>query len=309
MTRLGSNTVSDSPDAPFHHRRAAFSDTALGPFDHWPSPLQAALDACLGSSFPAFVWWGPQLIQLYNEASKPLLHRRHPAAMGRPAHESWTHAWPVIKPVVDRVFETGNAAVARAVAVMADGNDGAPSSHFDFYYNAILGEQGDIAGLYVVTTENIERTKHGTLHEKMLDAAVRLTGSDFASLQLLDPEREELRLIAHRGFPADAAAFWDRVRVESGTTCGKALERHRRVVVADVEQADFIRGTIDLRVFLDAGIRAVQTTPLVSRDQQLIGMMSTHWRRTYLPQLVELERFDLLARHVADVFERTGYPA
>ena len=188
------------------------------------------------------MWWGPQLIQLYNEASKPLFNGRHTAALGRPAHESWIEAWPLIEPAVDHVLETGKAAVARAVAVAPGSGDGTAATHLDFYYNAIHGDQGNVAGVYVVTAENFERTNHGALHEKMLDAAVRLTGSDFASLQLLDPQREELRLIAHRGFPADAAAFWDRVRVESGTTCGKALERHRRVVVADVEQADFIRG-------------------------------------------------------------------
>jgi GAF domain-containing protein len=174
-------------------------------------------------------------------------------------------------------------------------------TELDLYFTAIHGESGAVDGLYVAAVESVERADPAVLYERMLDAAISLTGSDYASLQLFDAEREELCLIAHRGFAADAAAFWDRVGMESGTSCGKALERQQRVIVTDVEEAPFIRGTIDHRVYRDAGIRAMQTTPLVSRDRRLIGMMSTYWRRAHQPQAIELERFDLLARQVADV--------
>jgi hypothetical protein len=293
-------TVSDPTDATLS-APDAFSGTTLGPTGAWPSQLRNAFDQCLQSSAPAFVWWGPRLIQLYNAASAPLL-RRGNGSLGMPARDAWTDAWPIIDPVVERVLQTGSAGVARGIAV-AQG-DGAGASHVDLYFNAIQGEGGCVAGLHAIAVESMDGTTHASLHQRMLDAAVRLTASDFASLQLLDRQREELQLIAHRGFPADAAAFWDRVGADSGTTCGKALERKQRIVVPDVEEAPFIRGTIDLRVFRDAGIRAVQTTPLVARDRRLIGMMSTHWRRSHRPERVELERFDLLAREVADVLAR-----
>ncbi len=293
-------TVTDSTDATMPAPEA-FSGTTLGPTSAWPPQLRSAFDVCLQSSVPAFVWWGPRLIQLYNAASAPLL-RAGNASLGMPAREAWADAWPVIGPVVERVLQSGSAGVARAVAV-AQGDAESPS-HVDLYYNAIQGERGGGAGLYAIAVQSMDGAKHASLHQRMLAAAVRLTGSDFASLQLLDRQREELQLIAHRGFPADAAAFWDRVGADSGTTCGKALERKQRIVVPDVEEAPFIRGTIDLRVFRDAGIRAVQSTPLVARDRRLIGMMSTHWRRSHRPEPVELERFDLLARHVTDVLAR-----
>jgi hypothetical protein len=245
------------------------------------------------------VWWGPELVQLYNEPGAELIRGRH-ASLGTPAREAWADAWSIIGPVVEQVLKSGTAAVARGVAVTP--GDGASARHVDFYYNAILCEGGNVAGLYAIAVESIDGATRGALHERMLDAAVRLASSDFASLQLLDPTREELQLVAHRGFPADAAAFWDRVGVQSGTSCGRALERRQRVVVPDVEEAPFIRGTIDLRVFRDAGIRAIQTTPLVARDRRLVGMISTHWRQSHTLDAGELERFDVLAREVADVF-------
>jgi hypothetical protein len=292
--------VSDPTDASLS-APDALSGTTLGPTGAWPPQLRSAFDVCLQSSVPAFVWWGPRLIQLHNAASAPLVHAGN-SSLGTSARDAWADAWPIIGPVVERVLQTGRAGVARGVAVAQC--DGASASHVDLYYNAIHGERGCVAGLYAIAVESMDGTKHASLHQRMLDAAVRLTGSDFASLQLLDRQREELQLIAHRGFPADAAAFWDRVGADSGTTCGKALERKQRIVVADVEEAPFIRGTIDLRMFRDAGIRAVQSTPLVARDRRLIGMMSTHWRRSHRPEPAELERFDLLARHVTDVLAR-----
>jgi len=295
--------VTDSTDADFSAPSDSFSGTKLGPITAWPTQLRSAFDVCLQSAVPAFVWWGPELIQLYNAASAPLLRARHPS-LGTPARDAWADGWPIIGPVVERVVQSGNAAVARGVAIAP--GDGAPANQVDLYYNAIQADCGRTAGLYAIAVESMDATSHASRHQRMLDAAVRLTGSDFASLQLLDPEREELRLIAHRGFPADAAAFWDRVGVDSGTSCGRALERKQRIVVPDVEEAPFIRGTIDLRVFRDAGIRAMQTTPLVARDRRLVGMISTHWRRSHKPERVELERIDLLARHVADVLAREG---
>ena len=45
-----------------------------------------------------FVWWGPHLINLYNDAYGPILGRRHPDALGRPAREIWSEIWPVVGP-------------------------------------------------------------------------------------------------------------------------------------------------------------------------------------------------------------------
>ena len=64
-----------------------WSSTALGPADTWPEPLRAAVQLMLNSRFPMFVWWGPELINLYNDAYVPMLGSRHPKALGAPAEE------------------------------------------------------------------------------------------------------------------------------------------------------------------------------------------------------------------------------
>src|SRR4029079_17528516 len=122
--------------------------------------------------------------------------------------------------------------------------------------------------------------------------------------QKYDPERNELRLLASRGFPAEAIAFWDRVTRASGTSCGMALSVAHRVVVPDVECADFMAGSADLEVARQVGLRAMHSTPLVSRSGQLLGMISPHWQKPHSPAEHELRALDVLARQAADLIER-----
>lgn len=64
-------------------------------------------------------------------------------------------------------------------------------------------------------------------------------------------------------------------------------------------------GTADLDQYRLSGIRAVQSTPLISRTGGLLGMISTHWREPHEPSEHALRQLDVLARQAADLIERT----
>lgn len=158
--------------------------------------------------------------------------------------------------------------------------------------------------LQKISTEMIRSDNAGELYEKLLNAASVIMRSDFASMQMLDANRGELRLLAFSGFPADAAKFWEWVRPASGSTCGRAMETRQRVFVSDVETCKFMVGTEDLHFYRRSKIRAVQSTPLLSRSGELLGMLSTHWRQPHTPAERELRLFDVLARQAADIIDR-----
>jgi PAS domain S-box-containing protein len=143
-----------------------------------------------------------------------------------------------------------------------------------------------------------------SLYNRILDAAVVLMSSDMASMQSLDAEHNQLRLLAWKGFHPQSAIFWEWVYLDSASTCGLALFTGCRVVVPDIETCDFMAGTADLDEYRRSNIRAVQSTPLVSRSGQLLGMISTHWREPHQPTEVALRRLDVLARLAADLIER-----
>jgi signal transduction histidine kinase len=161
--------------------------------------------------------------------------------------------------------------------------------------------------LQEISAQLIHEQNVSALYEKIIDGAVAIMRSEFASMQMLYPERGkggELLLLAFRGFNPQAAKFWQWVRADSESTCGVALRTGQRVIAADVENCDFMAGTEDLATYLQTGIRAVQTTPLFSRDGKLVGMISTHWQRPHQPSERDLRLLDILARQAADLIER-----
>ncbi len=147
--------------------------------------------------------------------------------------------------------------------------------------------------------------EHGqALYEHILDVAMQIMGAEFGSIQRIDAEHGELRLLAWRNFHPESAAYWQRVSVETGTTCGSALRHGQRVLVPDVRTAEALRGTEGLRHYLLSGIASAQSTPLTTHDGRLIGMISTHWRQPHTPAERDLRLLDILARQAADFFER-----
>jgi PAS domain S-box-containing protein len=173
----------------------------------------------------------------------------------------------------------------------------------------ILAAELDVArrlqhvATHLITADGIE-----ALYEQILDTAMAILQSDFASIQMFHPERGtngELRLLGHRGFNAQAAKRWEWVDSSSRTTCGEALRIGRRVAVADVRRCDFMAESDDLEGYLAGGILAVQTTPLVSRSGALVGMVSTHWREPHELSASELRALDILAQQAADLIERS----
>jgi PAS domain S-box-containing protein len=82
------------------------------------------------------------------------------------------------------------------------------------------------------------------------------------------------------------------------------MKTRERVVVEDVLESKFLAGSAALQVLLDAGVRAVQCTPLISSSGKLLGMISTHHATPHQPSERELGLMDLLARQVADYLER-----
>ena len=74
-------------------RAIDWSKTPLGPARDWPQSLKTCVRIVLTSRQPMFVWWGDQLINLYNDAYKSIVGGKHPQALGQPASVVWREIW------------------------------------------------------------------------------------------------------------------------------------------------------------------------------------------------------------------------
>ena len=64
-------------------RAMDWTRTPLGPPEYWPISLKTAVGIMMSSRYAMFVWWGRHLSNLYNDAYRPLLGKKHPNALGQ----------------------------------------------------------------------------------------------------------------------------------------------------------------------------------------------------------------------------------
>ncbi|HLK50702.1 MAG TPA: PAS domain S-box protein [Bryobacteraceae bacterium] len=171
----------------------------------------------------------------------------------------------------------------------------------------LAAELADTKLLQEISAQLIEQGDEDALYAKLVDAAATIMRSDFATMQILYPERGpkgELRLLASRGLTSEGKKVWEWVRFDTESTCGQALRTGKRAVAPNVETSEFLAGTGGMAALLDAGIRAAQSTPLFSRSGKLLGMISSHWSQPHSPTERDLRLLDILARQAADLIER-----
>src|SRR4051794_16584455 len=91
-------------------RSVDWAATPVGPIESWPGSLKTTIGTLLHSRHPMFLWWGPDLIQFYNDAYVPSFGvGKHPTAMGQRGADCWQEIWPIISPQIDDVMHRATA--------------------------------------------------------------------------------------------------------------------------------------------------------------------------------------------------------
>ena len=87
-----------------------WSANPLGEPATWPQSLRTVVRIVLNTNHPMLIWWGPELIQFYNDAYRQTMGpERHPSALGQRGRECWAEIWPIIGPQIEQVMSGGGA--------------------------------------------------------------------------------------------------------------------------------------------------------------------------------------------------------
>lgn len=164
-------------------------------------------------------------------------------------------------------------------------------------------ELADALLLQQISTRLIEEDNIQALYEQIMAAASDMMHSDMASMQMLDSDRNALFLLSSKGFHPESEAHWQWIPVHAGTSCAVASALMERVCIANVMTDERI--SVEERYYFGlCGIKSVQSTPLVSRTGEFVGMISTHWKAEHYATEREFRMFDVLARLATDLLER-----
>jgi PAS domain S-box-containing protein len=138
-------------------REFDWSATPLGPIAGWPLSLRSALSLSLNSNFPIALYWGANLVLLYNDEWSPIPGEKHPWALGRPAREAWPEIWHIIEPLFQRVQTTGAATRSRDQLLPMHRYGFTEECYFDYTFSPIRGEGGRVEGVFNAVLETTTR--------------------------------------------------------------------------------------------------------------------------------------------------------
>src|SRR3954453_6164742 len=206
------NPADPSPRAPVETRGAAdvlraggvvgrdllavdWTSTGIGPPDGWPRSLTTALRILVTSRFAMWMAWGADLTFFCNDAyRRDTLGEKYPWALGRPAREVWAEIWPDIGPRIETVMDTGVATWDVALQLFLERSGFAEETYHTFSYSPLTDDDGRIAGMLCVVSEDTERV----IGERRL-ATLRDLGSVATTLT-----EEEVLATAARHLAANA---------------------------------------------------------------------------------------------------------
>ena len=145
--------------------------TPLGPTSTWSPSLRTTVGIVLESRNPMFLWWGPDLVQLYNDAYRPSLGlgERNSRALGAKGREFWTDIWEVIGPQIEQVLTTGEATWHEDQYLPIERNGRLEDVWWTYSYSPVR-ENGQIAGVLVVCQETTARVRMLAERELILAA-------------------------------------------------------------------------------------------------------------------------------------------
>ncbi|WP_433242851.1 SpoIIE family protein phosphatase [Streptosporangium sp. CA-135522] len=222
--------------------------TPLGPMDRWPAPLGNAVDIMLSSGMQITLFWGPEYIPLYNDSYIPTIGAKHPAALGRPAVENWLETWDVLRPLLDRVRETGRPFWAWDHPFLLVRHGFLEQTYFDVSYSPVRLADGTVGGVLCLVSETTGRvlgerrlralsriavaTSGVATRQEVAQTVIAILGEarddvPFALLYLLDEDGSLRAAVPHDGAPARIGADDDLLRPASGegTVTGVTGER------------------------------------------------------------------------------------
>ncbi|MFN3943459.1 MAG: PAS domain-containing protein [Allosphingosinicella sp.] len=129
--------------------------TPLGDPSGWPQPLKTIVGVALGSKFPMFLAWGPELTFLYNDGYAEILGDKHPGALGRRFEDIWAEIWPDILPLVERAM-AGEGTYWENLPLTMRRKGFEEETWFTFSYSPLRGEDGAVCGMFCTCMETTD---------------------------------------------------------------------------------------------------------------------------------------------------------
>ena len=169
--------VSDSMPQHIQFARSIdWASTSLGPIENWSSDLRQMCNLIMASPHPAAMYWGEDLIAIYNEAYILLAGQKHPSLMGESYRVAWAEIWDDVKDVFASAKSTGEATMKDDDCLFIKRSGYLEETYFSWSIIPMVGRDGSVMGLY---NPAFEKTRRKIAERRML--TLREVGEKTAS--------------------------------------------------------------------------------------------------------------------------------
>ncbi|MDR7049005.1 PAS domain S-box-containing protein [Duganella sp. 3397] len=169
--------------------------TGLGHIADWPPSLRVSVNLILASDFPSCLFWGGDMLMIYNDGYMTLMGQK-PDGLGRPLAEVWSEVWDDIEPILARAWQ-GKSTFIEDFPLMVDRDGQIREAFFTFCYSPVLDEQGVTVGVLDTVVET-------TAKVRALRETARYSAALKDELQVLTQDRDRIWQLS-----SDAMALLD----------------------------------------------------------------------------------------------------
>src|SRR4249920_1352382 len=138
-------------------RAVDWASTPLGPVESWPQSLRTCVRIILTSRQPMFVWWGSELVNLYNDAYRSIVGGKHPEALGQPASVVWREIWDQVGPRAASAMLNDTGTYDEALLLIMERHGYAEETYYTFSYSPVPNDEGGIGGIICANTDDTQR--------------------------------------------------------------------------------------------------------------------------------------------------------
>jgi signal transduction histidine kinase/ActR/RegA family two-component response regulator len=155
-------------------RAMDWAKTALGDVQHWPQSLRSAVSILLPSRAQIVLFWGPDLVTLYNDAYRPVFGVKHPRVLGLPARQAWSEIWDTgLRGLFEGVLRTGEAFWGKDLPFILERQGFPEETFFDVSYDPVRDESGRVGGVFCIVSETTGRVVGERRLDMLRDLATR----------------------------------------------------------------------------------------------------------------------------------------
>ncbi|BAY23674.1 multi-sensor hybrid histidine kinase [Calothrix sp. NIES-2100] len=234
-----------------------WSQTPLGAVETWSQSLKTAVRIMLTSRQAMFVWWGDNLINLYNDAYRAILGGKHPEALGQKAADVWREIWDQVGPRAETALFQNQGTYDEALLLIMERNGYPEETYYTFSYSPVPNDDGSTGGIICANTEDTPRiigerqlallkelaakTADARTFDEACTLSIRCLATNpydlpFAMIYLVEPEQHCVALAGTCGIERGHLAVPETVALDDNSLWhfAQVLTTHEPYVISDL---------------------------------------------------------------------------